>query len=122
MAESLVPMVTVDEFAELHRVTTRTVRRWLSDNRVPGAEMIGGKWAIPLHAARAARAGGLEAHTVAEVLATLPVMVPLHTAAAVLGVSVAGLRSSAEYFQLVRVGRSLVMPKARIRQLDGGAA
>lgn len=141
--DDLEALVSIDTFASAHGVATRTVRRWLEAERIPGARMIGKRWALPLDAvvqdaapgsavatappAAAAAAAPLgsgrvgQALTVAAVLAPLPVMVPLDTAARVLGVTEYALRRNAEYFQLVRMGDrgAYVMPKARIRQLDG---
>lgn len=127
-------LVGIEEYAMRNGVSTRTVRRWLDGGRIPGAVMIGGKWALPLGApvqdaaptsggtvATASTPGSGRALTVAAVLAPLPVMVPLETAARVLGVTEYAVRRNAEYFQLVRMGDrgAYVMPKCRLRELEG---
>ncbi|QCS26967.1 helix-turn-helix DNA binding domain protein [Microbacterium phage TimoTea] len=130
-------MISIDAFAAQRKVATRTVRRWLDAGRVPGAVKVGNKWSLPADAivqdalpgvmdtvkdtsAPVALRAGAEL-TVAGVLAPLPVMVPLDTAARVLGVSEYALRRNADYFQLQRLGArgSYVMPKSRIRELEG---
>lgn len=133
------PMISIDAFAERHNVATRTVRRWLDAGRIPGAVKVAGKWSLPADAIVSdplpgvmdtvkdtAPAGGAVARsaaslTVPGVLAPLPVMVPLDTASRVLGVSEYTMRRHADYFELQRMGErgAYVMPKARIRELEG---
>lgn len=127
-------MVGLDEFAATHNVATRTVRRWLDADRIPGAVKVSGKWSIPAAAVvqdtpgatvatvatgKSGPARGLP--TVADILATQPVFVPLEVAAPLLGLSEYVMRKHPDYFGLVRFGpkSSYVMPKARIRDLDG---
>lgn len=131
-------MLSIDEFAEARKASTRTVRRWLSDGRIPGAVMVGNKWSIPAAAIVQDTLPGImtstrdvavperghvrdTSMTVAAVLASLPVMVPLDVAHNVLGVSEYAMRQNADYFGLVRMGErgAYVMPKARIRELEG---
>lgn len=134
-------MVSIDAFAAQHGVATRTVRRWLDAEQIAGAVKVAGKWMIPADAVvqqkqpaseivtadhghdMSASARGRQL-TVPAVLGMLPVMVPLDRAAAVLGVTEYTLRRHADYFELQRLGAhgAYVMPKARIRQLDGGQA
>lgn len=134
-------MISIDQFAELHKASTRTVRRWLADGRIPGAVMDGKKWMLPAEAivqdtlpgVMVARDSGRDvavqqrghgndtSMTVAGVLAPLPVMVTLDVASRVLGISEYAIRQHAEYFELQRMGErgAYVMPKARIRELEG---
>lgn len=141
MSTTTTAMISIDDFAAARGISTRTVRRWLDSDRIPGAVMVGGKWALPADAAvqqsqPAAAGSAVEtaghvrdtSHrgqavqlTVQSVLAPLPVMLPLDVAARVLGVSEYALRRNAEYFQLQRLGAhgSYVMPKARVRELEG---
>lgn len=135
-------MISIDQFAELHNASTRTVRRWLSDGRIPGAVMVGNKWSLPAEAIvqdtlpgvmDVARDSGRSvavqqrghgndtSMTVAGILAPLPVMVTLDVASRVLGISEYAIRQHAEYFELQRMGErgAYVMPKARIRELEG---
>lgn len=130
-------MISIDAFAAQHDVATRTVRRWLDAGQIAGAVKVAGKWSLPADAVVQQRAAGeivTAGHvtdmamsrparelTVPAVLGVLPVMVPLDRAAAVLGISEYALRRNAEYFQLQRLGAhgSYVMPKARIRELEG---
>ncbi|AXC36016.2 helix-turn-helix DNA binding domain protein [Microbacterium phage Loca] len=132
-------MISIDAFAAQRKVATRTVRRWLDAGRVPGAVKVAGKWSLPADAiVQDALPGVMDTvkdtpvsidrrqHagselTVPGVLAPLPVMVPLDTAARVLGVSEYTMRRNADYFELQRMGEngSYVMPKARIRELEG---
>ncbi|WZB38970.1 helix-turn-helix DNA binding protein [Microbacterium phage Ekko14] len=132
-------MISIDAFAAQRKVATRTVRRWLDAGRIPGATKVAGKWLLPADAiVQDALPGVMDTvkdapvsidrrqHagselTVAGVLAPLPVMVPLDTAARVLGVSEYTMRRNADYFQLQRLGAhgSYVMPKSRIRELEG---
>ena len=129
-------MLSIDQFAAQHGVTTRTVRRWLDDERIAGAVKVGNRWSLPADAVVAERPAGeivTAGHvtdmstrggvTVARVIEQLPVMLPLDVAARVLGVTEYALRRHAEYFQLQRLGArgSYVMPKARVRELDGRA-
>ncbi|QGJ97480.1 DNA binding protein [Microbacterium phage Azizam] len=130
-------MISIDAFAAQRKVATRTVRRWLDAGRITGATKVAGKWLLPADAivaeplpgvmdtvkdtsAPVALHGAAEL-TVAGVLAPLPVMVPISTAAHVLGVSEYTMRRNADYFELQRMGEngSYVMPKARIRELEG---
>ncbi|QKY80433.1 DNA binding protein [Microbacterium phage PoRanda] len=129
-------MISIDAFAAQRKVATRTVRRWLDAGRVPGAVKVGNKWSLPADAivqdalpgvmdtvkdtAPVALRAAAEL-TVPTVLAPLPVMVPIATAAQVLGVSEYTMRRNADYFELQRMGEhgSYVMPKARIRELEG---
>lgn len=131
------PMLSIDTFAEQRHVTTRTVRRWLDAERIPGAVKLGGKWSLPADAVVSEPAPGavvatrsesghvpdMSGVTVSSVLAPLPVMVPIDVAARVLGLTEYAVRGAAEYFQLQRLGAhgSYVMPKARIRELEGQA-
>ncbi len=50
--------VGINEYAAANNVSTRTVKRWLADNELPGAEKdpFTGAWRIPLHAVRQLRA------------------------------------------------------------------
>jgi hypothetical protein len=140
--DSMTMMISIDEFAARHNVATRTVRRWLDADRIPGAVKVAGKWSLPADAAvqdpAAAAAptslatvtsghvkdmATVQQPTVAGMLAQLPAMLPLDVAARVLGISEYAIRRNAEYFQLLRAGAhgSYVMPKARVRELDGRA-
>jgi hypothetical protein len=134
-------MVSIDAFAEQHSVSTRTVRRWLADGRIAGALQVGNKWALPADAivsetlpgvmdtvkdtsspaGAVARAQQPAQLTVAGILAPLPVMIPLDVAARVLGISEYAIRQHADYFELQRMGEhgSYVMPKRRLRELEG---
>jgi hypothetical protein len=145
---SITALVSIDDFAATRKVSTKTVRRWLADGRIQGATKLGNKWSLPANAVVQDTLPGVmsapDVHpwapsqqpvsrevvtyqappappTVADVLAAAPVMVPLETAARVLGVSEYALRRNAEFFQLERMGDhgAYVMPKARIRQLEG---
>ena len=131
-----VPMVDQETFAAIHDVDVRTVRRWLAADRISGAVKLGGRWNIPRDAAvredpgqdmrvlvhdwAASRTARV---TVAAVLDTLPVLVPLDTAAELLGTTVHAMRGNPDYFHLCRLGPRgrYAMPKYRIRQLDGSA-
>lgn len=129
------PMISIDQFAADRGVATRTVRRWLDGGQLQGAVKVAGKWAIPADAERHEPLAGVVATTattgghvrdmanvtVPAILAPLPVMVPLDMAARVLGVSEYTLRRNADYFELQRLGAhgAYVMPKARIRALEG---
>ncbi|MFF0912008.1 hypothetical protein ACFWZW_15080, partial [Microbacterium enclense] len=114
------------------KVATRTVRRWLDAGRIPGAVKVDGKWSLPAAAIvqdplsgvmETVRpgAGKPDTLTVPGLLASMPVMVPLAQAALILGVSEYTLRQNAGYFELQRMGDhgAYVMPKFRIRQLEG---
>jgi hypothetical protein len=130
MTETPSPMLTLDAFAAAHDVATRTVRRWLDAERIPGAEKVAGQWSIPADAVvdrstpgtTVARTSSTPALTIGSVLDSLPVFVPLDRASQLLGISEHALRTHADYFELQRFGAqgSYVMPKGRIRQLDGG--
>lgn len=136
MSQTTNPMISIDAFAEQHAVATRTVRRWLDNGRIPGAVKVAGKWSLPADAivsdtlpgvmdtvkdSSSSTSRAAAQLTVPAVLAPLPVMVPLDRAAAVLGVTEYTLRKNAGYFELQRLGAhgAYVMPKSRIRQLEG---
>lgn len=139
--DTLAPMLSIDAFAAQHNVATRTVRRWLDADRIPGAVKVAGKWLLPADAAvqdpAAAAAptslavqpghvkdmATVQPLTVAGMLASVPALLPLDVAARVLGISEYAIRRNAEYFQLLRAGAhgSYVMPKARVLELDGRA-
>ena len=134
-------MISIDAFAQQRGVATRTVRRWLDAGRIGGAVKVGNRWSLPADAAvqdapASSTSAGSELQlassghghdmsgvTVAGVIAQLPVMLTLDVASRVLGVSEYALRKKAGYFELQRLGAhgAYVMPKARVRELDGRA-
>lgn len=134
--------VSIDAYAAGQGVSTRTVRRWLDAGRISGAVKVSGAWSIPANARPVEPIAGVmdtvkpaaPVHpwapprtaaapvTVASELASIPVMVPVDTAARILGISERAVRRNPEYFHLVRLGGqggAYVMPKARIRELEG---
>lgn len=127
-------MLSLDDYAEQAGISTRTARRWLDANEIPGAGKVRGKWAIPSGAVRQQTAGELvpreastaptsiaKALTVGAVLSTLPVFLDLERASHLLGITVYAIRSHPDYFNLVRFGDrgAYVMPKARVIELNG---
>ncbi|AVR56172.1 helix-turn-helix DNA binding domain protein [Microbacterium phage Naby] len=127
-------LIDIETFAQQRNVATRTVRRWLDAGRIAGAVKPAGKWLLPADAIVAEPLPGTVATrdsspavndmasvTVPAILAPLPVMLPLDVASRVLGVSEYTLRRNADYFELQRLGAhgSYVMPKRRVRELEG---
>jgi hypothetical protein len=124
-------MLDLDAYAAKHFISTRTVRRYLDADEIPGAQKVGGKWAIPADAVRVTRtttvakatpaAATPPPATVTTILDAQPVFLDLDTAARLLGVTVHAVKSDPDYFHLVRKGHrgAWVMPKYRMRQLEG---
>lgn len=50
-------MLSLSQYATAHGISTRTVKRWLADEQLPGAEKdaFTGEWQIPAHATRQLR-------------------------------------------------------------------
>jgi hypothetical protein len=142
-------MLPLAQYAASVGVSTRTVTRWLSADKLPGAyQDEDGRWMIPAHAEPDRRPAALErtaavdvapvhlepAPTVSDLLEQLPGLVELandvdEDTGAILrpgaewfvGVPASRIRRHREYFDLQPLGDDgvLVMPRARIKEILG---
>lgn len=121
--------ITAQEFAQLHNVTERTVKRWLGDDLVSGAyKDPRGRWQIPHDAPRpdvneiaSSRIVAVPEPAPALSYEHAPSFLPVDEAARALGISAHAIREHRTYFDVVPFGSngSLVVPLATIRRIRG---
>lgn len=138
--------LTVSQYADAHGLSIRTVRRYLSANRLPGASQLPtGEWMIPADAQPTAAPTTGPAPIGAEVspwtsgvvetthellqagpkvaaeLDPLPGMVTLADASRILGIPESAIRRNRDYFGAVPFGPrgALVIPQSALRGIAG---
>lgn len=144
----LTQLLSSKDYAALVGASERTVKRWLAEDLLAGAEIRSGRWFIPAStprpelvsgptttvvmrdprrpAARSIaelppRAAASDRPTLASMLDGLPALVPVESAAPLLGVSAWAIRRHPERFEAVPWGAqgALLVPQSVIRRLAG---
>lgn len=125
----------MQEWADEHGCSLRSVKRWVAAGEIPGAVLEAGRRLIPADATRQETLTATPARevthrashphgptvpvTLTDALAQSTAFLDIETAARFLGISAHAVMADKARFNLERRGRSYVMPAAVVRDIAG---